>query len=281
MTGKRRARDDNPRSTPSEEAIVGSDTFPPSPAYCAKVSKGIFIMSPTKTIPRPAPTRAQAPAVAGEVRQVVPDTTWYFYDRLTDAIGDHAQFRIAFDGQDMEIVMPGFKHERLKVLLCLFIEYVSAGLKINCHDFGSTTWKRPELERGIEADASYFFDPKKLEAIRAAESVDSDNLADIPNPDLSIEIDISPSKIDRPGIYRSLQVTELWRYRDGIISIEQIDAGGDYVAAETSKFLYVRPEEVTRWVVREDASDRLAWKERLAEWVQTELNNRVVPGAKI
>jgi Uma2 family endonuclease len=118
---------------------------------------------------------------------------------------------------------------------------VSAGLKINCHDYGSTTWKRPELERGIEADASYFFDRKKLEAIRMADSLDSNNLADIPNPELSIEIDISPSKIDRPGIYRSLQVIELWRYRDGNISIEQIDAGGFYVAAESSRFLYVQP----------------------------------------
>jgi hypothetical protein len=67
----------------------------------------------------------------------------------------------------------------------------------------------------------------------------------------------------------------------GIISIEQIDAGGDYVTAESSKFLYVRPDEVTRWVVREDSSDRLAWKERPAEWVQTELMNRVALGAEI
>jgi Uma2 family endonuclease len=238
-------------------------------------------MSPTKTIPRPNPARAQAPSVPGEERQVVRDTTWYFYDRLTDALGDHSPFRIAFDGNDMEIVMPGFTHEHLKILLSLFIDFVSFGLKINCQNLGSTTWKRPELKRGIEADACYFFDAKKLEAIRLALSVDSNNLADIPNPDLSIEIDISPSKIDRPGIYRSLQVSEVWRFRNGTISIDQIDADGTYVTTESSRFLYVRADEVTRWVVREDASDRLAWKERLAEWVQTELKPRITPAGQL
>jgi Uma2 family endonuclease len=232
-------------------------------------------MSPTKTIPRTTPARAQVPSVPSEERQVVRDTTWYFYDRLTDALGDHTPFRIAFDGKDMEIVMPGFTHEHLKILLSLFVDLVSFGLKINCQNLGSTTWKRPELERGIEADACYFFDTKKLETIRVALSLRSNNLADIPNPDLSIEVDISPSKIDRPGIYRSLQVTEVWRFRDALISIDQINAEGSYVTAETSKFLYVRPDEVTRWVVREDASDRLAWKERLAQWVQDELRPRV------
>jgi Uma2 family endonuclease len=233
-------------------------------------------MSPAKTISRPAPARAQALSAPGEERQVVRDTSWYFYDRLTDALGDHTPFRIAFDGKDMEIVMPGFTHEHLKILLSLFIDLVSFGLKINCQNLGSTTWKRPELKRGIEADACYFFDAKKLETIRLALSLHSDNLADIPNPDLAVEVDISPSKIDRPGIYHSLQVAEVWRFRDGTIAIDQIDAAGTYVTAESSKFLYVRPDEVTRWVVREDASDRVAWRERLAEWVQTELKPRVV-----
>jgi Uma2 family endonuclease len=233
-------------------------------------------MPPTKTIPRPAPAPAQAAPVPGEERHVVRDTTWYFYDRLTDALGDHTPFRIAFDGKDMEIVMPGFRHEHLKTLLSLFIEYVSAALKINCQDFGSTTWKRPELQRGVEADLCYFFDPKKLAVVEVViDSIDSDDVADIPNPDLAIEVDLSPAKIDRPGIYRSLQVPEVWRLHDGAVSIDQIDASGNYVAAESSRFLYIRPDDVTRWVLQEKSGNREAWKKRLAEWVQTELIPRV------
>ena len=42
----------------------------------------------------------------------------------------------------------GPKHERFKVLLGLFIDYVCTGLEIDCEGLGSTTWKRSEQERG-------------------------------------------------------------------------------------------------------------------------------------
>jgi hypothetical protein len=41
----------------------------------------------------------------------------------------------------------------------------------------------------------------------------SNNMSDYPDSDLAIEIDLSPSRIDRPGIYRALQVPEIWRLR--------------------------------------------------------------------
>ena len=34
----------------------------------------------------------------------------------------------------------------------------------------------------------------------------SNDVADYPNPDLAIEVDISPSQLDRPEIYAKLQV---------------------------------------------------------------------------
>jgi hypothetical protein len=114
--------------------------------------KGTSTISPTKTVPRPNPARAQAPSVPGEERQVVRDTTWYFYDRLTDALGDHSPFRIALDGNEMEIVMPGFTHDHLKILLSLFIDFVSFGRKINCQNLGSTTMALPQSDHLDRSD---------------------------------------------------------------------------------------------------------------------------------
>ena len=37
----------------------------------------------------------------------------------------------------------------------------------------------------------------------------SEDVADYPNPDLGVEVDVSPSKIDRPGIYAALGVAEV------------------------------------------------------------------------
>ena len=130
------------------------------------------------------------------------------------------------------------------------------------------------VKRGVEPDSCYYFDPLKFLACAAAEKSGSDTVNDYPNPDLVVEVDLSPSKIDRPGIYAGLQVPELWRIHNKIVSIEQLDASGEFVAAQQSRFLPVRPEDVTRWVFTEDSSDPIIWKQRLREWVQTDLSNR-------
>jgi Uma2 family endonuclease len=227
-------------------------------------------MSPTKTVARP-----RATAVPSEERHVMHGATWTFYDWLTDALGERAPFRVAYDGKDIEIMTLGPKHEGIRELLSLFVNEVHDGLEIDCRGLGSTTWKRSELERGLEADLCYYFDPAKMEACEAADSRDSNDVADYPNPDLAVEIDLSPSKIDRPEIYRALQVSEVWRFHAGIVSIEHIDADGSYVAAESSRFLHVRPDEVTRWVVLEKSANRRQWKKRLREWIRTDLRPRV------
>jgi Uma2 family endonuclease len=147
---------------------------------------------------------------------------------------------MAFDGRDIEIITVGNRHERIKSLMGHFFDLVVDELEIDCVALGSTTWKRPEIERGIKAEQSYVFDPARSPLVR-----ESNDLADCPNPDLAIEIDISPPKIDRPGIYAALKVTEVWRRgEDATITIEQLGDDGQCVAAKSSRFLHVRPEEV-------------------------------------
>jgi Uma2 family endonuclease len=232
-------------------------------------------MSPAKTLARRPLAQSTDASAPVEERQVIHGATWDFYDRLTDALAKRAPFRVAYDGNDIEIMTLGPKHERSKALLDLFIEYVSAGLAIDCEALGSTTWKRSELGRGIEADLCYYFDALKLEACAAADALDSNDVADYPNPDLAVEVDLSPSKIDRPGIYRALQVPEVWRLDAGTVSIEQLGADGNYVAAESSRFLHVRADEVTRWVFKEKSLTRRQWKKRLQDWVLAELRPRI------
>ena len=97
--------------------------------------------------------------------------------------------------------------------------------------------------------------------------------ADYPNPDLGIEVDISPSKIDRPGIYAALRVAEVWRF-DGErrqIIIERLGDDGAYHPVESSVFLPVSAEEVERWVLTEDYRDGSAWARRLRAWARAEL----------
>jgi len=169
----------------------------------------------------------------------------------------------------------GPKHEETKELLSLFVNELCFGLEIDCRGLGSTTWKRSEIQRGIEADLSFYFDPSKLKASAAAASRDSNDVADYPNPDLVIEIDISAPEIDRPGIYRAMQVLEVWRFHDASISIEQLGADGAYAEVTASQFLHVRPDEITRWLAEGKSGTRREWRRRLQQWIEAEIRPRI------
>jgi Uma2 family endonuclease len=196
------------------------------------------------------------------------------YDRLTDAIGERSSFRLAYDGTEIELTTLGPKHEDISDLLSLFVTTVAVELYIDVRGLGATTWKRREVNRGIEADRCYYFDPVKLETARDLESND---VGDYRNPDLAIEVDISIPLIDRPAIYSALKVSEVWRWEEESITIEQLGHNGANNAATVSRFLPVAPDEVRLWIGKGLVLSRRDWLPALSAWVQKELKPRVAP----
>jgi Uma2 family endonuclease len=167
-------------------------------------------------------------------------------------------------------------HDSIGEILGQFINIVSEELAIDMRGTRSTTWKRKKLKRGVEADLSYYFSRVKLLAYDAGLANWSESIEDYANPDLAVEVDLSRSKIDRPGIYAALEVAEVWRVRDRKVSIEQLQPEGTYPPAVRSRFLLVTADEVTRWVLEEDARGGVTWKQRLRAWVVTALGRRLV-----
>lgn len=88
---------------------------------------------------------------------------------------------------------------------------------------------------------------------------------DYPDLDVCIEADISPSKVDRPGIYAVQQVAEVWRFEGQSVGVvfERLAGGGTYERIDQSGFIPVRAEEVLRWVIQEDSRDGSQWARRL------------------
>ena len=230
-------------------------------------------MSPTKAR-KPRPTR-MLDGVPPDTRVVIADVTWEFYESFVDAIADGENLRVAFDGKDIEVMTLGPFHESLGAIVAVFIATIATEMGVEHQPVGSTTWKRKKVKRGVESDLCYYFDPAKLATFAEAFVRRSNKLDDYPNPDLAIEIDISRSKIDRPGIYAALKVPELWRFHKERFSIEQLAAGGTYAPASRSRFLAVRPEDLTRWILKEPSPRGLAWQKRLREWVRQDLGRRV------
>ena len=170
--------------------------------------------------------------------------TWHVYETLVDSIGEGQHVHLAYDGKDLEIMTTGYRHEDYKALFNRLMNEVTVELDISCMDAGQTTWKRPHVERGIEADLCYFFDPRKMALVAASLALKSNNVDDYPDPDLAIEIDISRSQVDRPGIYAALKVPAVWRFDGETQVIEQLRPDGSYAETKTSRYVPIRPDEI-------------------------------------
>ena len=226
-------------------------------------------MSATTSFPRHfvAQSSPGTPAVIqGDQRIVIRGVCWDLYDQLSEAIGEGQHVRLAYDGEDLELMTTGPVHEDYKERLGQIVATVSKTLGIPRKKLGETTWKRPEVARGIQADQCYYFSAAKLAADKAARARKSNDVADYPNPDLAIEIDLSDPKVDRSNIYAQLRVPEVWRFDGESLVIEHLQEDGTYLAREASIFLPLLAKDVLRWLVEEDHSDELAWERRLDEW---------------
>jgi hypothetical protein len=71
-------------------------------------------------------------------------------------------------------------------------------------------------------------------------------IADYPNPDMAIEVDISPPQVGREDIYRQLKVEKTW-YLDGReVTIKRLGEDGNDTVAERSQFLPIIAVETRR-----------------------------------
>jgi len=218
---------------------------------------------PTMTRPKPP-----EPETAGEARILVSGVSWDFYAGFVGGLPEWSRVRAAYDGEDMEIMVKGPLHEDFRGLLGRFVEEVAAESGVRFLGLGETTWKRPDVERGLESDQCFYFDPDKIAEAGAALKRWENDVSAYPNPDLAIEIDLSPSLVDRPAIYAALGVPEVWRFNGQVLRVECLTEAGAYAPADRSRWLNVNASEILAWITAEDAHDRATWARRLRAWAR-------------
>lgn len=230
-------------------------------------------MSTISTMPIPSlPVEPTSASVAvflpyGDHQIVFRGTSWEAYESLSRAQGEGDHVRLAYDGKDLEIMTTGYIHENLKALTGKVIDAVASWRAIAYVSSGEATLNAAEAKRGLQADLSYCFDPEKVRVAGEALARGSMDPADYPRPDLAVEIDVSPSLVDRPSIYSALKVAEVWRIRrDRKVSIEHLQPDGSYAPAAASRFLGIGAEDIEGWLTAEDVAREDAWYRRLNQW---------------
>jgi len=224
------------------------------------------------TVARPKPPARSR--LEAERRLVIRGARWDDYIVLVDSLDEHSPLRVAFDGKDIEIMTKGNDHELFSYFLHHLIVAVAQAQGLNVEPYGETTWRKPGIERGLEADQWYFFDAGKRQQIARIQRIAkaggrrTHSLKGFPSPDLAIEIDISPSKVDRPGIYAALGVVEVWRFDGHDAVIERLMPGGHYEPIAESQWLEITPTDVVRWLVKEDTTEFIPWLNRVTKWAR-------------
>jgi Uma2 family endonuclease len=185
----------------------------------------------------PPPTLASP---GGETRIRIPNASWQLYRSFVEHLPESTPIRVAFDGRSMEIMVKGPFHDHFADLIDELIKAIASEHGISIKPMGETTWIRPEVARGIEADRCYYLDPTKIETVQANLARRSNDVADYPNPDLAVEVDISPPQADRMAIYAALAVAEVWTFDGQELTIHRLTVEGGYQPVEQRGSLPVR-----------------------------------------
>ena len=89
-----------------------------------------------------------------------------------------------------------------------------------------------------------------------------------PPPDLAIETEVSRSVVRKLGIYASIGIPEVWRWRKTGLTAYSLEAG-KYVAREFSLNLpKLRVKDLEPFLDFELAADESAWIQNFRAWVR-------------
>jgi Uma2 family endonuclease len=198
-----------------------------------------------------------------EERVVLQNVSWETYEHL---LSDHVEASaplFTFDRGMLEIMSPSSEHEEYRQALTLLVEELADGLGMDIRNLGSTTFKRSQLERGFEADASFYV--QSAERMHGKTPIDP---AVDPAPDLVIEVEITTPALNKLPIYADFRVREIWRY-DGAKLIVLLLSGGEYSESRNSlAFSKVSADDLSRLVRQSTILKRKEWRMQLRNWVR-------------
>jgi Uma2 family endonuclease len=191
------------------------------------------------------------------------NVSWRFYETCLAEIGDRA-VRLTYHRGSLEMMSPSKEHERCKRAMGRIIEALTEELNIPIQSVGSTTWRRKELECGLEPDECYYVEHES--AVRGRDEWDT---ATDPPPDLAVEIEISKPAVDRMAIYAGLGIRELWRYDGESLSVWRLETGNRYErSARSLSFPFLPLEEVSRFMAARNQTDETTWIRSFRAWVR-------------
>jgi len=161
-----------------------------------------------------------------EERHTISPVSWSQYETLLSEIGYQSSYHISYLNGVLEIVAPSRRHESGKTRIGTLLEIYFLETNIEYFPTGSTTFRKPDQEVGVEPDESYCIGTDKE------------------FPDLVIEVVVTSGGINRLAIYQQLGIQEVWFWSEDRLAIyhlrqnlDQFTANFGYEAINRSQVL--------------------------------------------
>ncbi len=198
---------------------------------------------------------------------ILPGVSWEEYERLSDENPPTRGRRLTFDRGVLQIMTLSAGHEYPSAIVSQLVEAIAELLDLEVCESGSTTFRREDLEKGFEADTSFYF--RNVRGMQGREVID---LTVDPPPDLVVEIDITHGTLDKLPLFAAVGVAEVWRYDGSKEALEflRLDAGS-YVSVARSGWLDpLTPEVATDLLrLRRREPKPRAWRRAVRTWFET------------
>jgi Uma2 family endonuclease len=202
-------------------------------------------------------------------RLVLAGVSWPAYLHL-GRIFEGRHIRITYDRGDIEIVTLGAAHERFKHLLGLLICALVEELGWHMAGFGSMTFRRSTLRRGLEPDECYWIQNEPL--VRGRDKID---LGNDPPPDLVVEIDVTRSSLDRLAIYSSMKIPEVWQYNGRQLRMKLLTKSESYEDGSRSRaFPFLSTRDVERFMNMRSTQSETAIVRRFRKWAEDRISSK-------
>ena len=186
---------------------------------------------------------------------------WDTYERLLADQQESSGTRLNFDCGTLEIVSPSSEHEQLKETIALLFQLLASELEIDVLAVGSTTFRRKDLRKGFEPDASFYI--RNAQPIRNQPRID---LRRDPPPDVVVEIQVTNPAIDKLSIFAAAGVPEVWLYRDAQVEILGLESKTYQRKPESSFLPGVTDPVLTNFVRSSRTMKSVEWIKTVRAW---------------
>lgn len=219
-------------------------------------------MSATLTAPIAAPVTTPEDQVL-----VLHRVGWEQYLMIAEALPERRGLRMVYFDRRLTLLSPSHLHDWRAEHLGLLVVAVANGCGILWEAAGTTTYRRADVEVGVEGDKVYYFGAN-AERMKGPLEID---LSTQPPPDLVIEVEVSHSANDSVKVWGRLGVPEVWRLdarREAISFWLRRDDGTYHPIDRSISLPALTPADVSAQLRLAEDLGSARWSMQLAEWVR-------------